>query len=160
MIKPNRKVALVASAIAIAAPAEGLRQTVYYDPPGIPTVCFGHTGPDVDPNKTYTLGECRALLDKDMSSALDDVERCQPGLPDSVLVAFGDAVFNLGPKIVCNRSASTAARLLDADRYADACRQLPRWNKARIAGITVELPGLTKRRIIERDYCLSGLPDV
>ena len=38
-----------------------------------------------------------------------------------------------------------------------ACMELPRWNKAKIAGIAVTLPGLTKRREKERDLCLEGL---
>lgn len=155
-----RKTALVAAACAaLAAPAEGLRRTVYYDPPGIPTVCFGHTGTDVNPDKVYSLVECKALLDADMTRAMEAVDACRPGLPDSVLVAFADAVFNMGPTIACNTAKSTAARLLASGDYAAACRQLPRWNKARVAGIAVELPGLTRRRKAEMGYCLSGIVD-
>lgn len=154
---PKRRGAILASAIAIAAPAEGLRQVVYYDPPGIPTVCYGHTGPDVQGGKVYSLAECKALLTADMLKAMAMVESCQPGLPDSVLVAFSDATFNMGPTIACNIAASTAARLLRSGNYADACKQLPRWNKAKIAGVHVALPGLTKRRNAEMAHCLEGL---
>jgi GH24 family phage-related lysozyme (muramidase) len=35
--------------------------------------------------------------------------------------------------------------------------QLPRWNKARIAGVAVALPGLTKRRNAEMTLCMKGL---
>ena len=153
----NRKAAALALATAIAVPAEGLRQYAYYDPPGILTVCYGHTGPDVVKGKKFSLDECKALLNQDMLTALATVERCVPGLPVEVLAAFGDAVFNLGPTIVCDKTKSTAARLLAKGDLAPACEQLPRWNKARIAGVPVELPGLTKRRGLERDLCLEAL---
>jgi GH24 family phage-related lysozyme (muramidase) len=64
-------------------------------------------------------------------------------------------VFNLGPTIVCNTEASTAARLLKSGKLIDACEELPKWNKARVAGQLVELPGLTTRRERERKLCLS-----
>ena len=153
----NRKAAALALATAIAVPAEGLRQFAYYDPPGILTVCYGHTGADVVKGRKFSLDECRALLDQDMRAAIETVERCTPDLPVNVLAAFGDAVYNLGPTIVCNPQKSTAARMLKAGNIAGACDQLPRWNKARIAGVPVELPGLTKRRGIERDLCLEDL---
>lgn len=144
-----------AIAIAIAVPAEGLRQVAYYDPPGILTVCYGHTGADVVAGRQYPLDECRAFLDADMKKAIDLVERCQPRLPTPVLAAFADAVFNLGPRIVCDRGGSTAARLLAVKDYSAACAQLPRWNKARVAGVMVELPGLTKRRQAEMKVCMG-----
>lgn len=145
-----------ALALAIAIPAEGLRQFAYYDPPGILTVCYGHTGADVQKNKKYSLTECRSLLNVDMNAAIDTVDRCVPGLPENVLAAFGDAVYNLGPTIACGTKNSTAARMLKAGDISGACYQLPRWNKATLPLIgLVELPGLTKRRGLERDLCLS-----
>jgi GH24 family phage-related lysozyme (muramidase) len=142
-------------ATAIAIPAEGLRQYAYYDPPGILTVCYGSTT-DVVKGKKYSLEECRARLDTDMAQAIDAVERCVPGLPENVLAAFGDAVYNIGPKIACDTQRSTAARLLKADEIVAACKQLPRWDKANIAGVMVSLPGLTKRRAAEMSLCLGA----
>ena len=145
----------LALAAALAIPAEGLRQYAYYDPPGILTVCYGHTG-DVVKGKRYSLEQCKALLNADMLKAVQTVERCAPGLPENVLAAFGDAVFNLGPKIACDQKNSTAARLLAQGRIPEACEQLPRWNKASVAGVLVELPGLTSRRMKERELCLHS----
>jgi lysozyme len=145
--------AIIAAAIAI--PAEGLRQFAYYDPPGILTVCYGHTGADVQRGVRYDLDQCKALLTADMLAAIEAVERCQPGLPVNVLAAFGDAVYNLGPKVACDADRSTAARLLKAGKTDEACEQLPRWNRASVAGVMVPLPGLTKRRAAERLLCLS-----
>jgi GH24 family phage-related lysozyme (muramidase) len=150
----NRRLAAAAAlATAIAIPAEGLRQVAYYDPPGILTVCRGHTGSEVVRGRIYSLEECDAFMTKDMREAIMAVDRCAPGLPEHVLAAFGDAVFNLGPVIACEVDKSTAARMLKAGDISGACAQLPRWNKARVAGVKVALPGLTKRREAERKLC-------
>jgi len=156
----KQKAIALAIATSIAIPAEGLYTKWYRDlaNPALLTVCYGHTGKDIDKSKTYTLAECKSLLNKDMLNAIEAVDKCQPGLPVNVLAAFADASFNLGSSIACSKSKSTAARLLAAGDYAAACRQLPRWSKARILGVMVSLPGLVKRRAIETDICLKGLP--
>lgn len=150
----NRKKAVLAIATALAIPAEGLRQYAYNDPPGILTVCYGSTT-NVIKGKKYSLDECRSRLDTDMTNAINQVEKCVPGLPENVLAAFGDAVYNMGPKIACDKQNSTAARLLAKGDITGACNQLPRWNRATVAGVSVELPGLTKRRAAERNLCLG-----
>jgi GH24 family phage-related lysozyme (muramidase) len=152
--KSKRIASAAAIATALAIPAEGIRQYAYYDPPGILTVCYGSTH-NVVAGKKYSMKECRARLDTEMNEAIDTVERCVPGLPENVLAAFGDSVYNLGPRIACDHKTSTAARLLSAGSIEAACNQLPRWNKARIAGVLVALPGLTTRRERARDVCLT-----
>ena len=153
MTTNNRLLAAAALATAIAIPAEGLRQYAYRDPPGILTVCYGTTGKDVVAGKKYSLQECKAFLDRDMLKAVQTVEKCQPGLPENVLAAFSDAVYNLGPSVACE---STAARLLRSGYIQGACRQLPRWVFANVAGVNVKLPGLVKRRNAEMALCLQG----
>jgi len=153
--KAKRRTAAASLAVAIAIPAEGLRLWAYRDPPGILTVCYGSTT-DVQKGKKYSLDECKARLDDDMRAAIAQVDACAPGLPVPVLAAFGDAVYNIGPRIACDTSASTAARLLKAGDLAAACQQLPRWDKASVGGVMVSLPGLTKRRAKEMDLCLEG----
>lgn len=154
MSRTKRVTAAAAIAAAIAIPAEGLRQVAYFDPPGVLTVCYGSTT-NVVPGKRYSLEECKARLDADMLAAVEQVDRCVPGLPEGVLAAFGDAVYNLGPTIACNTKSSTAARLLSAGELAAACRQLPRWDKAKVAGVMIPLPGLTKRRVAEMNLCME-----
>lgn len=151
--RQRRVGAAAAIATAIAIPCEGLRQWAYLDPPGILTVCYGSTT-NVVAGRRYPLDECRARLDADMTAAVEVVERCHPGLPENVLAAFGDAVYNIGPKVACG-PGSTAAKMLAAGDIPGACNQLPRWNRARVAGVSVELPGLTKRRAKERELCLA-----
>jgi len=156
-MSPSQKAIVLALATALAIPAEGLRQKWYFDPPGILSVCYGYTGKDIDKSKTYTLAECKALLNKDMLNAISITDNCVPRLPAKTLAAFADAVYNLGPDIACNQSKSTAARLLAAGQLRAACLQLPRWDKARVKGVSVTLPGLTKRRAAEMQLCLQGL---
>lgn len=152
----GNKTAALALAAALAAPAEGIRQYAYYDPPGILTVCRGHTGSDVVKDRRYSLTECNALFDDDMKKHIAIVDRCVPGLPVEVLAAFSDAAFNIGPTIACNTAKSTAARKLQSRDFVGACNELPRWDKASVAGVMVSLPGLTKRRQEEQALCLKG----
>lgn len=153
----RRTASIVAVVIALAAPAEGLRRVAYDDTGGIPTVCEGHTGKDVVHGKVYSLDECKKLLDEDALKAVRIVEHCAPNLPPSVTAAFGDITFNEGPTAACDTQRSTAARYLLAGKYKEACLELPKWNKAKVGGLLVPLPGLTKRRNAEVDICLEGL---
>lgn len=155
MTPAQRKAAALSLAVALAVPAEGIRRIWYPDTGGIITVCYGHTGPVIDKQKVYSLNECKALLTKDMLYAVQTVDACRPGLPINVLAAFSDSVYNLGPTIACDTSKSTAARLLAAGNYREACQHLPKWSYARVAGIPVQLPGLVKRREMERRVCLG-----
>ncbi len=153
----DKRAIALALATALAIPAEGLRQYAYRDPgPQIATICYGATA-GVKMGDYKTLDECKALLNKDMLNAISIVESCRPGLPTATLASWADAVYNLGPTIVCNQSKSTAARLLAKGELREACLQLPRWDKARVLGQSVQLPGLTKRRNAEMKLCLEGL---
>lgn len=146
----KRYSAILAAAATLAAGFEGLRQYAYYDPrPGdsILTVCYGSTT-QVQKGKKYSLEECRERLESDMAEAVRIVERCHPGLPDNVLIAFADAVYNIGPKVACN---STASKYLTQKQYTAACNELPKWNKSN----GVVLPGLTRRREAEKTICLD-----
>lgn len=151
----DKRLIVLALATGLAIPAEGLRQYAYRDPVGILTTCHGTTGPDVVANKFYSLDQCKALLNRDMLQAVLYVEQCAPGAPAQVTAAFADAVYNIGPKVACDTANSTAARKLTARDWIGACRELPKWDKARVGGVLVALPGLTKRRAKEMALCTS-----
>lgn len=144
--------AAVAAVCALATCYEGTVLKSYVDPVGVLTACTGHTGPELRPGQVFTQGQCAALLNADVAKAVQIVQRCVPDAPDRVLAAFGDATYNMGETIACDRNRSTAARLLAAGRWEAACLQLPRWNTA---GGHV-LPGLVRRRAAEMDLCLKG----
>ena len=155
MASDKRALALVIAA-SIAIPAEGLRNWAYKDPAGITTICYGSTA-GVKMGDYKTLDQCIALLSKEMGDSVRRVDRCHPNLPVGVLAAFSDADYNIGGKIACDAENSTAARMLYAGDYKGACNQLPRWNKAKVMGFMVPLPGLTTRRAREQEICLKAV---
>lgn len=134
---------------------EGERFVAYPDPAtgGAPwTVCYGHTGPDVDRSKRYTRAECEALLDADMRQANRYVHRCvgRP-MPEGVEAALTSFVFNVGPKWLCKDSMiGLYARAGD---WPNTCKSLELY---KYAGGRV-FRGLVLRRADERRVCEQGL---
>jgi GH24 family phage-related lysozyme (muramidase) len=74
-----------------------------------------NTGRPGSKDRKYSLEECNALLDADTRRAVATVERRHPGLPEKALAAFGDAVYNLGPRVARGPN-SAAGRHLAAGR--------------------------------------------
>lgn len=133
---------------------EGKRNRAYLDPVGIPTICYGHTGPDVRMGMSLTDKQCDELLIKDLTAHDRAMHRCVKvkmtrGQHDAVL----DTFFNVGPGKLCK---STLVRKLNAGDYAGASRELPKW---KYAGGRV-LPGLVKRRADAQKLFNSGGPIV
>lgn len=147
----------LAAVLALAAPLiqkyEGLKQDVYFDVVGVPTVCWGHTGPDVVPGRKYSMDECRKFLRDDMAEANSHVNRCIPGpKPLSVEAALTSFVFNLGPGPLCypNRTPRKWALL---GNWPKLCVSLEAY---KFAGGRV-YSGLVLRRADERAMCEAGL---
>lgn len=156
MSRVRRNAAVAAVAVAMIGGFEGLRQTVYADPIGIPTVCFGSTKGltrEMVGRVTYTREQCNDLLRKEIVEHEAGMRACLRNpdrLTDGQYVAFLSLTFNIGVGAFCR---STAARMLNEGNTAGACAQISRWDKA--AGI--RLPGLVKRRAEERRICEVGL---
>ena len=147
----NRQL-LVGSAalLAFIATWEGVKHKPYLDVGGIPTVCAGHTGDDVE-DKTYSPEECAAMLKRDVSEHSNGVLECiKVPIPQPSFDAFVSFAYNVGTRAFCG---STLNRKLNAGDLEGACNELPKWNKA---GGTV-MRGLTRRRLAERDLCLRGV---
>lgn len=139
--------ALLMLVMGFVAHHEGYVPRSYADPIGVPTICYGHTGPDVTPGRMATREECAELLRADILVAHATVVRCIDGpMTNGQTAALVSATFNTGPKIVCG---STLQRLANAGDWRGACAQLDRWV---YAGGRV-LPGLVKRRAAERALC-------
>jgi lysozyme len=136
---------------------EGLRLAAYRDSTGVPTICVGHTGPDVQMGMTWTKAQCDAVFAADLHDKVDvPLSACvKPPKPlgPSLVVALRDFTFNVGPGAACS---STLIRLINEGRTAEACDQFPRWAYAR--GIL--LRGLAIRRASERQLCLQSLKEV
>lgn len=125
------------------------RVMTYIDPVGIPTIGYGHTGPDVTLGKIITRAEAENLLRQDLGEAEAAVSSLvKVALNDNQFSALVSFVFNVGAGAF---EQSTMLRLLNEGKHTEAANQFPRWNKA--GGR--ELPGLTRRRKAERELFLS-----
>ncbi len=154
--KPKVAAGWLAIAIAVVAPFEGLRTVAYKDPVGIPTICFGETK-GVRMGDTATKAECQAMLEDRLQEFHADLAKCLPALPTmppEVQASFVSWSYNIGTGAACK---STLVRKARAGDLRGACNELPKWDKARVAGKLVALPGLTRRRAEEQALCLSGL---
>lgn len=137
--------AVIALAAALIAPWEGKRNTPYADPIGILTVCYGHTGKDIERRK-YSDAECMAMLSEDVRKHAKALE-CTDGrftLPQGA--AFVSLAYNIGVAGFCRSSAAKAAQAGD---YVTACAKIDLHVKA---GGKV-LQGLVDRRAFERAIC-------
>lgn len=127
---------------------EGLKLTAYRCPAGVPTVGYGHTGPDVKMGMTITEPQADALLRQDVAKFERGVEKLAPKTTQGQFDALVSFAFNLGLKAL---EGSTLLRLHKAGDYQAAAPQFLRWNRA---GGRI-LPGLTRRRAQERGLYLS-----
>lgn len=144
-------VASGASALAIAAamvmPFEGVEYKPYRDVVGVLTVCYGHTGPDIIPDKTYTKAECKQLLDNDLKLVKAQVDPLiTVEIPETTRAALYSLTYNVG---IGNFSSSTLLKLLNRREFIPACEQLKRW----VYAGGRKWKGLVTRREIEEEVC-------
>jgi len=162
---------VLALAGALTSSFEGRSHTVYMDrlpALAIPTVCDGHTGPDVVIGKVYTDAECDALRQQDLLAANAIVRRCvDREMPPKVEAAVTDFTLNVGAGragkgadrgkdgfcVLRSGKPSTMRVLANAGDWAGVCRQFMAWTTSN----GVEYGGLIKRRRKEQALCESGL---
>lgn len=131
---------------------EGLRLNAYRDPVGIPTIGYGHTGPDVHMGQVITEAQADALLANDLHKFETVVGGLAgPNTTEGQFDALVSFSFNLGGAAL---KSSTLLKRHLAGRYREAADEFLKWNHA--GG--VELAGLTKRRKGERERYLSDSP--
>ena len=135
------------AALALVVQFEGKSNRAYLDPVGIPTICYGHTGPEVHLGLVVSDEQCNEWAADDLLHAGAGVRGCiaRP-MSYNVFNAFSDLAFNIGVAKFCG---STLVRRYNAGYDDEACAQLSRWNKA--GGKT--LTGLVRRRAAERELC-------
>jgi len=155
--KAAGRTAAIAAALALAIVGlkadEGKRNTSYVDIAGVPTACYGHTGPDVKPGQVRTDAQCETLLREDARAHMAGALACSPMLADhpNQLAAVTRLTFNIGVRGYCR---SSIARHFAAGRWRPGC---DRFLAFRYAGGR-EVRGLLLRRQRERALCLTGLP--
>jgi len=128
--------------LALIKSFEGLRLKSYRCPANIPTVGYGHTGPEVRDGMTITQAQADAYLAADLAKFEQAVSTLCPITTDNQFAALVSFAYNLGSGSIKD---STLRRMHNAGDYAGAAGQFGRWDKA--AGKV--LPGLTKRRAAE-----------
>jgi len=161
---------VVLAMLYLIAPHEGKINTVYLDPVGIPTVCYGQTGADlygrkIEMNKglEYSDEECDLMLalttksfevkilklTKPFNSSQAHVDyRFISQYQKAALISF---VYNVGEG---NLETSTLLKLLNQGKHDEACDQLVRWVRAK----GKVLRGLVSRRGLEKEWCLGDVP--
>lgn len=131
---------------------EQLRLTAYRNFPNEPwTAGWGHTGKDVTENTTCTPEHAEIWFECDVAAAeqavnmMVDVDLNQNEF--DALVSFG---YNVG---VSAETHSTLIAFVNRNALRSAAEQFLKWDH--VGGIVV--PGLTKRRIAERDLFLEAV---
>jgi lysozyme len=149
--------ALVSTAMFTAS-FEGVSNRVYTDPVGHKAVCVGHDSyaPDGSPLKAgtvYTDDICSYLLGQDTKAADQAVTRLVTvPLSAGERMAYTDFVFNLGENAF---ATSTALVKINKGDRTGACKELLRWDKGKVRGKLVTLPGLKTRRQAEYAACMK-----
>lgn len=141
---------LISLTVGMIAYFEGIEYKPYKDVVGVTTVCFGHTGADIIPTKTYSESECLALLERDLNKVRKGVDPLiKVDLDDNIRAAIYSFAYNVGTGAFAR---STMLKKLNAGDIAGACNELKRWTYA--AG-GKEWKGLITRREIENAVCLG-----
>lgn len=142
--------ALGAAGRALIQGFEKCRLTAYPDSKGVPTIGWGHTGPDVCLGTTCTQEQADAWFVQDTQKAVNGVNR---SLDIQVtqnqfdaLVAF---TFNVG---VTAEGHSTLHSLVNQSDFAGAALEFGKWNHS--GGQVVA--GLTARRAAEKALFLTA----
>jgi lysozyme len=133
-----------ADCVALVKEFEGCRLTAYKPTPNdVLTIGYGHTGPDVTANLTWTQAQADAVLADDLAHFSAGVSRVLTGpTAQQQYDALCDFAFNLGLGAL---EGSTLLKMHNASDYAGAQAQFGRW----VHQGAETLPGLVRRRYAE-----------
>lgn len=130
---------------------EGFSAKAYYDPVGILTIGYGHTGADVKPGMEITKDKAMELMENDLQWAEDAVcKTVRQPISQAQFDALVSFTYNCGAEAL---ATSTLARKLNAGDILGAANEFLKWTKA--GGL--ELPGLVRRREEEKRMFLNGI---
>lgn len=134
---------LVMSAGAIAyltVPSEGLRLNAYRDSGGVPTIGYGHTGPEVKIGQRITRKQAEELLVEDVAKHGDGIKSCvKVPMAQEEFDALNDFAYNVGVAKACK---STLVKKLNMGDYNGFCLGYRQW----IYADGKKLKGLVTRR--------------
>ena len=131
---------------------EGLRLSPYICPAGVPTIGYGTTVyPDGRPvtmsDSKITAAKATAYLKTEVARYEDQIDEWTTGrAADYELAAMTSLAYNIGLSAFCK---SSVLRLYKAGKLKEATAAFALWNKARVDGSLIVLPGLVARRAEE-----------
>lgn len=135
--------------LKLIADYEGCRLQPYQCSAGVWTDGIGNTT-GVIPGKTITERQAAGNFITNVLRVEKALARCvRQVVPQKVYDALVSFAFNVGTGNACS---STLVKLLNQQRWADACQQLPRW--VYVKGVFNR--GLDNRRVREMAWCLQG----
>lgn len=144
----------IAAAVALILPSiqrdEGYVPHPYRDVVGVLTVCYGHTGPDIQ-IRTYTNKECKVLLYDDVVKFATGVVKITPSIENRVytLAATISFAYNIG---LTKYADSSIAKEFNAGHYKQGCTNMLKYTYAK--GKYIQ--GLANRRQGEYALCMKG----
>lgn len=150
-----------AAGISFLAAHEGTVYEAYPDPVHgwkVPTICTGHTGPDVFKGQVATPAMCKDWLSKDTRKALEAVARCSGDYPlrQHQIDALASFTINVGTSAYCS---STLAKMLRSGDTAGAVKQFDRWTYSGGRDCRIRSNncyGLYARRMAEKRLFATG----
>lgn len=148
--------------LGFLAGVEGTVYQAYKDPAhgwAVPTICTGHTGPDVYRGQVATPAMCQSWLSQDAQKAAQAVNKCSGtyALSQPQYDALVSFTFNVGTSAYCS---STLSRLVRAGDFAGATKQFDRWTFAGGKDCRIRSNncyGLYTRRMAEQRLFATGV---
>ena len=146
----------IAALVILLGGFEGVRHSPYRDPVGVLTVCYGHTGDDIEKGRKYTEAECVAMLKKDIVKHAAALRCVTKELDFKQQIAFTSFAYNIGQSKFCGGNGykmSTVVKKANAGDMMGACAAMSAWRNGCKNGVCTPLPGLVNRRAVERAIC-------
>lgn len=134
---------------------EGLRLRSYVDMAGKWTIGYGHTGEDVGPSMIIGLSDAQRML-------ADDVEFLEHALTRMIVHHIEQWEFDACISLAYNIGTeafkrSTLLKFLNFGESKKAAEEFLKWCKTTLPdGRKITVPGLTARRVAERQYFLTA----
>lgn len=161
------KAAVFTVAETIIKAAEGLRLKAYLCPAGVWTIGWGCTrrpdGHAIEPGQVITLQEAEEYLQASMGHIWAQLQASgavtrTPNVNQAA--ALLSLAYNIGvgvhDGVKGDLADSSLLASFDAGNDAAAAQHFLDWDKARVNGVLVVLPGLVTRRTTERDLFLKA----
>lgn len=149
---------LSAHGAELIAGFEGFRSRPYRDAAGVWTIGYGSTrgvGPDSPAvTQTQAMNRLRWEVDEVYGHAVNQLRVPLTQNRFDALVSF---VYNVGVGALA--AASAVGRAVRARAWTAAAAAMKQWDKARVGGRLVRLPGLTRRREAEAALLLESPAD-